>query len=137
MLTFAAASLVFTLDVASKAAVRMLPRASYVLLPGVRVSRVQFARAAFSHRRGRAGLLLSWVIALACAIALMVSGRIFETPAARIGAGAALGGAFGNLLDVLRREAITDFLALGWWPVFNLADVGIVCGLVLALWPMV
>lgn len=50
------------------------------------------------------------------------------------------GGALGNLVDRLFREpgfprgAVVDFVDLGWWPVFNVADVGIVVGaLVLAL----
>ena len=28
-----------------------------------------------------------------------------------------------------------DFIDLRWWPVFNIADVGIVVGLVVAFWP--
>jgi len=137
MLTIAAASLVFILDVASKRAVRLLPRTSYGLIPGLRVRRVQTVRAAFSRTRGRAGLVLTWLIALTSAVVLIGSGRTFETVIGQFGVGAALGGALGNLFDVLRRRAITDFLDLGWWPVFNLADVGIVAGLVLAFWPMV
>ena len=43
-----------------------------------------------------------------------------------------IGGAFGNALDRIRHGAVTDFLdfhAFGWhWPTFNIADVGIVCG---------
>ena len=137
MLTVAAASLFFILDVASKHVVRRLPRASYGLMPGLHVTRVQLARPGFSRKRGKAGLVLTWLIALTCAIILVGSGRAFDTAAAQIGVGAALGGALGNLLDVLRRQAITDFLDLGWWPVFNLADVGIVGGLVFAFWPLV
>jgi signal peptidase II len=47
----------------------------------------------------------------------------------------ALGGAAGNLRDILRRHYILDFIDLRWWPVFNLADVSIVAGLLLAFWP--
>ena len=137
MLTIAAASLVFLLDVASKRVVRLLPRTCYGVFPGLCVTRVQRVRAGFSRTRGRAGLVLTWLIALACAVVLIRSGRTFETAVGQFGVGAALGGALGNLLDVLRRRAITDFLDLGWWPVFNLADVGIVAGLILAFWPMV
>lgn len=54
-----------------------------------------------------------------------------------LGVGAALGGAAGNLSDVLRRRAIVDFIDLGWWPVFNVADIGIVAGLVAAFLPLV
>lgn len=137
MLITAAASLVFLLDVASKRVVRRLPHASYDLMPGLQVTRLQLVRAAFVRTRGRAGLVLTWLIALTCVIVLAGSGVAFENPGGQIGAGAALGGGLGNLLDVLRRHAITDFLDLGWWPVFNLADVAIVSGLALALWPMV
>ena len=136
MLIVASASLLFILDVASKRVVRRLPQASYGFMPGLHVRRVEFTRAGFSRTRGKAGLALTWLIALTCAIILVGSGRAFETAAAQIGVGAALGGALGNLLDVLRRQAITDFLDLGWWPVFNLADVGIFGGLVLAFWPL-
>lgn len=137
MVTLAAAFLVFTLDVASKRIVRMLPSASYDVIRGLRITRVEFAHARFSRPGARTGLLLSWLFALTCAVMLILSGQALQTAVAQLGVGAALGGALGNLRDVLRRRAITDFLDLGWWPIFNLADVGIVGGLVLALWPMV
>jgi signal peptidase II len=50
-----------------------------------------------------------------------------------VGIGAAIGGATGNLFDQLRRGAIVDFIAIGWWPVFNVADAAIVSGAGLAL----
>ena len=45
-----------------------------------------------------------------------------------IGLGVAGGGATGNVLDRLRRGAIVDFVAIGPWPVFNLADAALVAG---------
>ncbi|MFC7693944.1 signal peptidase II [Paeniroseomonas aquatica] len=49
-----------------------------------------------------------------------------------VGLGLVIGGALGNILDRLRRGAVTDFLDAhygGWhWPTFNVADIGIVCG---------
>jgi signal peptidase II len=50
-----------------------------------------------------------------------------------IGIGAVIGGAAGNVLDRLRRGAVVDFIAVGWWPVFNLADAAIVAGIGLVL----
>ena len=38
------------------------------------------------------------------------------------------GGIFGNLVDRLRFHAVTDFIDFRVWPVFNLADCCIVCG---------
>ena len=40
-----------------------------------------------------------------------------------------LGGALGNLLDRLRTGEVVDFIDLGPWPIFNLADSSIVVGI--------
>ena len=51
--------------------------------------------------------------------------------------GLLIGGALSNGLDRLRNGAVTDFLdfhVAGWhWPAFNVADVGVVCGVVLLM----
>lgn len=49
-------------------------------------------------------------------------------PLAALGAGLLIGGAASNLLDRLRQGEVTDFIELGPWPAFNLADVAVVCG---------
>jgi lipoprotein signal peptidase len=35
----------------------------------------------------------------------------------------------------VRSRSIVDFIDLGWWPVFNIADIAIVVGLAAALYP--
>ena len=74
-------------------------------------------------------------------IFLRVSRRSYNRPRARVqfvndvtrvGLGVALGGAAGNLFEIVRYRAVTDFVDLGWWPVFNIADVCIVTGLIVA-----
>lgn len=45
-----------------------------------------------------------------------------------IALGLVLGGTIGNLIDRLRFGYITDFIAAGFWPAFNLADSAIVVG---------
>jgi len=53
-----------------------------------------------------------------------------------VGGGLLVGGAIGNLIDRLARSGVTDFVSLGRWPPFNVADVAIVVAaviLVLAL----
>ncbi len=42
--------------------------------------------------------------------------------------GLILGGALGNLADRLARGCVIDFIDLSFWPVFNIADVGIALG---------
>ena len=52
----------------------------------------------------------------------------------RLSLGLQLGGATGNLLDRLRMGHVTDFIDVGPWPIFNLADAAIVTGLILLVW---
>jgi len=47
----------------------------------------------------------------------------------RLCIGLQLGGAFGNLSDRIIFGYVTDFIDVGWWPVFNLADSSIVVGI--------
>ncbi len=50
----------------------------------------------------------------------------------KIGLGLGLGGAIGNLIDRLRFEGkVTDFIDIGAWPVFNVADMSIVVGTII------
>jgi lipoprotein signal peptidase len=97
------------------------------------------ARRRHAHRRrlyesagGRAALAVTWLAALASSLVLCGAGLWFQSAVAQAGLGLALGGAAGNLLDVLRRGYVVDFIDVGWWPVFNVAEVGIVGGLLLA-----
>lgn len=50
----------------------------------------------------------------------------------KIGLGLDLGGAIGNLIDRLRFGGrVTDFVDIGPWPVFNVADMSVVVGTIL------
>ncbi len=44
-----------------------------------------------------------------------------------------IGGAMGNIVDRLRLGYVVDFIALRSWPVFNIADMCIVGGVLLTL----
>ncbi len=46
----------------------------------------------------------------------------------RLALGLQLGGAIGNLIDRLQMGMVTDFIAVGSFPVFNLADSSITIG---------
>ena len=46
----------------------------------------------------------------------------------RLSLGLQLGGAMGNLLDRIVRGYVVDFVDVGFWPIFNIADVSIVLG---------
>jgi signal peptidase II len=79
-------------------------------------------------------LLVLWGALLVGIILVTQHGFFFKQPAAQLGLGAALGGAAGNLYDRFQRGAVIDFLDVGWWPVFNLADVAITLGAMAAIW---
>ncbi len=49
------------------------------------------------------------------------------------GLGLIIGGAVGNLVDRLFRGRVVDFIDFSWWPVFNLADIAIVAGVIIIL----
>ena len=52
----------------------------------------------------------------------------------RLSLGLQVGGAGGNLLDRLRLGHVTDFIDIGPWPVFNIADASIVVGIFMLAW---
>ena len=86
--------------------------------------------AAFSVGGGSGGLLALvglLVVAVVYRSVLRWPGRL--PPFAL---GLVLGGAIGNLIDRVARDgSVVDFIDLQWWPLFNVADIGVVCGALL------
>ncbi len=80
---------------------------------------------------GGAGAKLVLVTALALAVIGYLFARNPLRPGMWLAVGLLAGGALGNLLDRLRHDAVTDFIAVGSWPPFNLADVSITLGVLL------
>jgi lipoprotein signal peptidase len=78
-------------------------------------------------------LVMLWFAAVTCAVgALLYAPVLQQNVLVAAGIAAALAGASGNLIDRVIHGAVVDFVALGRWPVFNLADVAIVAGAVVA-----
>jgi signal peptidase II len=108
-------------------------------MPAVTARRSLVAIRCVLNRRGSPAalvgtptLVLLWALTVILAL-LFVHGILGPSIFAAIGVGAAVGGATGNVLDRMRRGAIVDFIAVGPWPVFNLADAAIVTGAGLVL----
>ena len=129
LLTFAAVA--FLADQTTK---RMVPAGIARSFGGplVYIRQVQHHARLYYRPLFRTALVILWLFAALAAVWLQRSGQLLHGPLAEVGLGCALGGAAGNLLDILRRRHVVDFIDLGWWPVFNLADVAIVAGLLLA-----
>lgn len=90
---------------------------------------------AFSRGRGLGPFI--GLLAFGVVIALIVSSARVETRLGRIAAGMLIGGALGNVLDRafrgdgLLNGAVIDFIDMQWWPIFNIADMGVTIGAVL------
>jgi signal peptidase II len=80
---------------------------------------------------GGAGVGLVLLTAVALAVIAFVFGRDPQRRGMWIAAGLLAGGALGNLIDRLAAGEVTDYIAVGSWPPFNLADVAITAGVVL------
>ncbi len=99
-----------------------------VLQPFFTITHVTNTGAAF-------GLFQDWgtlfaIIAVLVVIGMVVFYRYLPPDAMRlrVSLGLQLGGALGNLVDRVRLGTVVDFIDFKFWPVFNLADTAIVCG---------
>jgi signal peptidase II len=77
---------------------------------------------------GMPALAALWAAMIVLAALTLHTGLLGHDTLAPVGVGAFLGGATGNVLDRLYRGAVVDFVAIGPWPVFNLADAALVVG---------
>jgi signal peptidase II len=80
---------------------------------------------------GGAGLGLVLVTAAALALIAFVFSRDPEKGGLWVAVGLLAGGALGNLIDRLAAGEVTDYIEIGSWPAFNLADIAITAGVVL------
>lgn len=132
------ASIILVLDQLTKTwAVRSLNDGNAIdLVMGVRFNLYFNPGAAFST-----GTALGPVFGVAAVVVsawLVTFARKHRSRSVSIVTGLIIGGALGNVIDRLLRRGdggflggyVVDFVDLGWWPVFNVADMGIVVGVV-------
>jgi signal peptidase II len=98
--------------------------ASFIVIRHVRNS-----GAAFGMFPAAGPIFLVIAVAVVLGIMRYYYSRITTAPLwVRISLGLMLGGAIGNMIDRVRFGFVVDFVDLGWWPVFNVADSSIVVG---------
>lgn len=75
------------------------------------------------------------VLIVGVIVGVLVYARRINDRTTVIVLGLIVGGAIGNLIDRLVRAedgfmsgGVVDFVDLQWWPVFNVADMAVVCG---------
>ncbi len=91
---------------------------------------IQNTGAAFGILAGRVWLLASLAIVVAVGFLLAFRSSMPDSAWLRLSLGLVIGGGIGNFLDRLRLGYVIDFVAVGIWPKFNLADSAITIGLV-------
>jgi signal peptidase II len=134
---FGVAALVLALDQLTKRWVSTsLPEGTWWSpLPGLwrvfRIVHTTNSGAAFGIFPNQGSLFI--LIAVVVVLAIVLYQR--RLPAGgwliRLTLGLQLGGAVGNLLDRLYYGYVIDFIDIGFWPIFNLADASIVMGVVI------
>ncbi len=137
-LLLSVASVVLLADVVTKVlAVKLLTPGQPVSIIGDTVTwtLVRNSGAAFSMATSYTWLLT--LIASSVVLGIIWMSRRLVSPWWAVGLGMILGGALGNLVDRFFRAPghlqghVVDFLSVGWWPVFNVADPAVVGGAIL------
>jgi len=102
----------------------------------------RYARIVHWHNRGAAfGMFQQASLVFTILAVLVIAAILYYFPrvdradwTVRVALGLQLGGATGNLIDRLLRDGtVTDFISVGSFPVFNLADSAITVGVVILL----
>ena len=106
------------------------------LIFGARFVLTYNSGAAFSVGAGRSGVFT--VVASITIVALTIYALWSkQRPLQAVAFGLILGGAAGNVTDRLARSnggRVIDFIEIArWWPVFNVADISLFCGVALLL----
>lgn len=122
---------VFSLDQITKAVVRhsLLVGESFPSEGVFRITRTFNTGSAFGFFADQTLFLILASIVGIGILLLVYRTHGFASSPLRLSLGMQLGGALGNLVDRVRMGRVTDFLDLGFWPVFNIADASIVLGI--------
>ena len=136
---FGAAAVVVALDqLAKQVALSELADGPVHLVGSLRLVLAFNDGAAFSLGSGRTGAIA--FVALGVAVVLLALGWRATKGGYAVGYGVVLGGALGNLVDRALRDGhgflggrVVDFVDVGWWPVFNLADASLWVGIAILL----
>lgn len=135
---FLAALLVVTADQLSKLWVRSVPEGQSLFEAGF------FRLAHYPPNTGAAfglfqGQSFPLTIVAVIGVAVLLGYALFiyrffpplDNMLGKSALGLVLGGTVGNLIDRLRFDGVTDFIDVGFWPAFNIADSAVVVGVVI------
>jgi len=104
-----------------------------LLVPWLHLTYVQNTGAAFGLFKGQQGLFVVLSLAVIAWILFELGSRSRMASRVFWGSALILGGAIGNVIDRLRVGHVIDFIGIGIWPLFNVADSAITIGIGLLL----
>lgn len=134
---FLTALLVVAADQLSKLWIRFYTEGQIIFEAGFfRITHIHNTGASFGLFQGQSFSLtiVSFIgIVLVLLFALLAPRRFpfLDTRLGKLALGLILGGTIGNLVDRLRFGYVTDFISIGIWPAFNIADSAITVGIIL------
>lgn len=102
-----------------------------LLAPWVRLIYAQNTGIAFSLFQGVPQLFTLVALCIAGGLAVIYWRSLPKTMLVQLSVGCIEAGAFGNVLDRIRLGYVVDFIQVGWWPVFNVADSAVFVGVAL------
>ena len=102
----------------SSPVIREVFHITYILNPG----------AAFGILENKTWFFIAVALILLAGVAYLYPRMPANQPIVKLGAGLLVGGAIGNLIDRVRIGYVIDFFDFRIWPIFNVADICIVCG---------
>ena len=127
----AIALVVIVLDATSKTWARSHLVGHPLRLVGPVWLRLQF-NSGFSFSLNRSGPQVTTVLTVVVAVLVLVVALRARAGAPAVGFGLLIGGGGANVLDrlIAQPHSVTDFIAVGGFPVFNLADVAVTFGFI-------
>ena len=135
--------LVITADQVTKAWVRAYEEGEVICQLGfIELTHVQNTGASFGIFKGHSSILMivdivGIVILLVMAFYLYRRMPYLVTVLNAIAFSLIMGGTVGNLIDRIWLEHVTDFIDVGFWPVFNVADSAITIGVVILVFSLI
>ena len=102
----------------SSPVIREVFHITYILNPG----------AAFGILENKTWFFIAVALVLLAGVAYLYPRMPANQPMVKLGTGLLVGGAIGNLIDRVRIGYVIDFFDFRIWPIFNVADICIVCG---------
>ncbi len=131
------ALLIVAADQLSKVWIRSYPEEQLISEAGFfRIIHTHNTGAAFGLFQGHS-FALSIVALVGIAVILLYAFFIYrrfpilENRLGRLALGLIFGGAVGNLIDRLNLGYVTDFIDIGVWPTFNIADSAVTVGVII------